>query len=244
MLDARDAPKHMAPFARDAMLANFAPVVAKHMVHIVACEPHDQAPVLPLTRPLLNTQGALDACTPRDLVHMLNARPDTIATVVSVHGRGRAEAAQRMHALLCTRAPDTHVPIKELAGAHYKPSNTVEVLASGTALLRCMRQEGHGTDLTRADSPVLPAATPAQADPEAHAKIMLLQQQQSTMSHNLENHAARHLADPLRAGKHLQGQMLEQIRQQRTSLYSRSLGPAPRAQEPGGFGACRPAGEF
>lgn len=254
MLDARDSPQHIAPFARAALRANFSPVLAKHFVHVVALDtPSDALPmrITPL-QPVLNTNAAYDALDAQALVARLNERPVTIATVLSAKGgshRARASLARTAHDLLCTRPAADNVSAKELFGTQWKMPEHLDILVSGAEVARELRKharapsEAPRTKRTRStDSPMNTAALApsAKVDQAALSKVLLLQQQQSTMLKNLGQIAAAQ-GGGAGAGTHLQGQMLEQIRQQRTYPYSRSPLAARGDQDTGRAAAPRQA---
>lgn len=233
MLDARDSPKHIVPFARGALRANSSPVLAKHFVHVLALDQTSDALPMRLThlRPLTNIEACHDALVAGDLVEQLNQRPVTVATVLSARGgsaRARASLARSAQELLCTRSTQEDVDAKQLLGTQWKMPDSVEVLVNGAGVVRALHKDASPSDVPKAkrprptDSPMTAAALPTiKADPGLFNKVLLLQQQQSTMLKNLTQIASAQGARS-DVGTHLHGQMLEQIRQQCTFCYLRT----------------------
>ena len=119
--------------------------------------------------------------------------------------------------------------MKELLGSQWKTSETVEVLVTSADVVHALQKEARAPSdnmpkakRTRStDSPMTTASLPpaAKVDPALLNKLMLLQQQQSTMLKNLTQITSvqgNNGGSQFAAGTHLQGQMLEQIRQQCT----------------------------
>ncbi|KAI3626335.1 hypothetical protein CBS9595_001696 [Malassezia furfur] len=236
MLRARDPPKHIAPFARAALRANFSPVLAKHVVHVFALErAPDALPIrISSQMPMVNVDARFDRMPVHDLITDLNQRSVSITTVLSTregNARARSATARSAHELLSTHSEDQNVDVHELLGAQWKPPPHVEILVTGAEVVQALQKEARTSNdaipkpkRTRTnDSPMTTASMPptAKADPALFNKLMLLQQQQSTMLKNLTQIASAQ--DSLSgqtgrgdhaAGTNLQGQMLEQIRQQ------------------------------
>lgn len=236
LFHAREKPLNLAPFARHALHVNRSPVVARHLLHVLALDSYTLVRTegtatwrLPVEasslHPRINTQTSLDLCTSHDIISKLAKRSISIGTVLAgrtkeADARAHTTLVHTAHQSLCSSADDA-VSMEQLLGADWHPPDHISVLFTSAEMARLLRKrprKAAGTAL--ADSPHK-RARPAESPPAVHSskvdqavlnKILMLQQQQSTMLKNLSRLTAVHT--PSSPGTPLQIQTLEQIRQQ------------------------------
>ncbi|WFD18007.1 hypothetical protein MCAP1_000219 [Malassezia caprae] len=230
MIDARRTAPPIAPFARGVLLTHHSPVVACHLVHVLALEASDAAshgagrlpPFTHTLPPLLHTQTCLDACTTQDLLDRLGERTISLATVLlSAPGDGSARQcaslAHTAHGLLrSTHRADEPVPIDELLAPPWKAPEHVHIVLSSAELARTLRKRPRRAAMTespskRARGPETPPMPTHKVDPALLNKVVLFQQQQAVMLKNLSRWAVASQASG--AAGTMQSQMIEQFRQ-------------------------------
>lgn len=233
MIDARRTPPPIAPFARSVLRTHHSPVVACHVVHVLALDAGEAAttsgscrgrlaPFIHTLPPLLHTQTCLDACTTQDLLDRLGERTISLATVlVGAPGNGsarqRASLAHTAHGLLrSTKRADEPVPIDELLAPPWKAPENIHIVLTSAELARTLRKRPRRTAASespskRARGPETPPMAALKIDPALLNKVMLLQQQQATMVKNLSRWAVASQA--VGASGTMQSQMVEQFRQ-------------------------------
>jgi len=230
MIDARRTAPPIAPFARSVLRTHHSPVVACHLVHVLALDtgegmshgPGRLAPFIQTLPPLLHTQTCLDACTTQELLDLLDERTTSLATVLlgtsnDGSARQRASLAHTAHGLLrSTHRADESVPIDELLAPPWKAPEHVHVLLSSVELARTLRKRPRRAPATespskRARGPETPPMPSHKVDAALLNKVVLLQQQQAVMLKNLSRWAVASQASG--ATGTMQSQMIEQFRQ-------------------------------
>lgn len=223
-LNSRNKPTHLAPFAREALLANHSLVAARYLLHVLALEHGELPNINTALAPRLNACANFDSYTLPKLVAQLGEQNISVGTLLAVDDvpmrRRRALAQSAHNILLVSHTNDEAVAVSELLGSQWNPPPNMELLLSGGELrtlkkrsqVRAVSESPSKRMRTTADtSSPLPRDVPSK-DQATMNKILLLQQQSVAMMKALARSSAK--ATGAQPSAHLQGQMFEQIRQQ------------------------------
>ncbi|WFD25572.1 hypothetical protein MNAN1_000532 [Malassezia nana] len=233
MIEARQTPPPIAPFARSVLRTHHSSVVACHLVHVVALDTitalqarKDGALCLPTYTkdlpPLLHTSSHLDACSAQDLLERLGERTISLCTILvdapnENNARQRNSLAHTVHDLLrSSRRADAPVPIDELLVPPWKAPEHVTLVLTSAEIARSLRKRPRRAAPSESPSkrvrgPETPPMPTQKVDSALLNKVVLLQQQQATMLKNLSRWAVATQASG--ASGPLQAQMIEQFRQ-------------------------------
>lgn len=233
MIETRQTPPPIAPFARSVLRTHHSSVVACHLVHVLALDTgssvqasRDGALRLPTYTkdmpPLLHTSSHLDACSTQDLLDRLSERTISLCTILvdapnDNNARQRNSLAHTVHDLLrSSRRADAPVPIDELLVPPWKAPEHVTMVLTSAEIARTLRKRprraaASESPTKRVRGPETPPMPTQKVDSALRNKIMLLQQQQATMLKNLSRWAIATQASG--ASGPLQAQMVEQFRQ-------------------------------